>query len=154
MAFPLLKGSCWWGVGLAQSGSPGWTTAPGRELKPPDVVAVFSIPPGCLRRGSAWSYTIQGGKVRFAANFDSNPQCLRDPQSLPPPNSLLRTILCSRYYDSHPPLQVRKNNIQRGKVTFLRRHSSSKGIHSYAGLMLLLMAFVGSLCSLTEAWWL
>lgn len=54
-----------------------------------------------------------------------------------------------------PLLQVRKkNNIQRGKVTSLRRLSLSKGIHSYAGLMLLLMAFVGSLCSLTEAWWL
>lgn len=39
VAFPLLKGSCWWGVGLAQSCSLGWTTAPVLQLKPPDVVA-------------------------------------------------------------------------------------------------------------------
>lgn len=78
------------------------------------------------------------------------------PTLTPTPNALgilraylLQTAFWEQFYAVDtmiltPLLQVRKHNIQRGKVTSLRRLSSSKGIHSYAGLMLLLMAFVGS----------
>ena len=107
------------------------------------------------RRDRPWSYAAQGRTVRrFAANSDPNPQLPEDPQNSPPPNSLLGTILFYRCYDSHPSpmLQVRKINVQRGKVTSPRWHSQSKRIWSFAGIMLLLLTFVGLLGSLTETW--
>lgn len=45
---------------------------------------------------------------------------------------------------------MRKINVQREKVTFPRRHSKSERICYYAGIMLLLLAFVGSVSSLTD----
>lgn len=51
---------------------------------------------------------------------------------------------------SSPPIASEKINVPREKVTSLRRHSSS--IHSFAGVVLPLLAVVGSPCSLTEAW--